>query len=510
MFFSVSSFHFMEAVEYENLQLELQKRGDSCINSFKREIVRNLEVLTGLQGFFSASPTISRDMFFAYTNSVLKGRPSVQALEWIPRVKTEDRLRYEQLAQNEGLTNFVFTERDNGVMIPVKNRQVYFPVYYTAPLQENESVLGFDLSSDSVIKKALQQAISSKKMTGTIPILLIQSREKQKGFMVFIPVYDKVEGDKSTPQILRGFVAGVFDIEKIFQVAMKHAGGNVSGLSFAIFDRTNNQRKSLYQDVFRYDRVWATHKQTILIAQRKWQMIVYVTSHFKTMHLKSNSLVIMSISLCFTFIICLYVKVVLDKHQKNEEIVKLRTQELQTRENQYQQLEKMAKKMEELARTDPLTKLFNRRYFLEKLEEEKNRSGRSSKPFSIVLIDVDHFKSFNDSYGHSCGDFVLQSIANIMKETIRKQDIVARWGGEEFIIMLPETSITGCKTVAEKIKNKVASQVYTYQNKEMSVTITAGVAMHNSDSDIDECIKKADDALYKGKKHGRNEVVIAD
>lgn len=449
-------------------------------------------------------------MFSAYADSVLEGRSSIQALEWIPRVKAEDRLHYEQLAQDEGLTNFVFTEQDRGVMIPVKNRKVYFPVYYTAPSQENESVLGFDLGSDTVRKKTLQLAMTNKEMTGTTPILLIQSREKQKGFMVFIPVYDNAGGDKESLRPLRGFVAGVFDIEKIFQVAMQHAGGNVPGLSFAIFDRTNHYRKSLYQDLFYYDRVWTTYKQTILVAQRKWQIIVYATNHFKKMHLKNNSRIIMLISLCFTLIVFLYIKVVLDKHQKNEEIVKLRTQELQARESQYQQLEQMAKKMEELARTDPLTKLFNRRYFLEKLEEEKNRCARSVKPFSIVLIDVDHFKAFNDSYGHNCGDFVLQSIASTMKETIRKQDIIARWGGEEFIILLPETSIEGCKIVAEKIKQKIATQVYTYQEKDLSVTITAGIAMHNNDYSIDECIKKADDALYKGKKHGRNEVVIAD
>ncbi len=167
-----------------------------------------------------------------------------------------------------------------------------------------------------------------------------------------------------------------------------------------------------------------------------------------------------------------------------------------------------AQQLKRLATTDSLTKLSNRRDFLARTQDEINRCKRNNKPFTIILADIDYFKRFNDKYGHDCGDFVLATLADLIKSTLRKQDHIARWGGEEFVIRLPETNLAGAKIVAKKLCQCIANKIYNYQGLTLSITVTFGVSIYNNLMDINTCIKNADNALYKGKKAGRNCVVV--
>ena len=171
------------------------------------------------------------------------------------------------------------------------------------------------------------------------------------------------------------------------------------------------------------------------------------------------------------------------------------------------QLENTHEQLIESARTDPLTELSNRRDIIEKIEYEQIRFERSKNSFVIIIGDLDFFKSINDKYGHDCGDYVLKEVAQIMRSTIRKQDIVSRWGGEEFLLLLPETPLEGGKVAAEKIRKKIENSGLKYNNDFLSVTITFGVSVYDNVMEIDDCIKKADQALYRGKHKGRNCVV---
>jgi diguanylate cyclase (GGDEF)-like protein len=168
-------------------------------------------------------------------------------------------------------------------------------------------------------------------------------------------------------------------------------------------------------------------------------------------------------------------------------------------------LREAQRKLELAARTDPLTQLSNRRDIIEKIEYERIRFKRNQKSFVLILGDIDHFKAFNDTFGHDCGDFVLVSVANVMRSMIREWDQLARWGGEEFLFLLVETDLEGGKIVAEKIRQSIASHSYIHKDLTLSITMTFGVSMFNNYSmTIDECIKEADQALYKGKEQGRN------
>jgi diguanylate cyclase (GGDEF)-like protein len=161
-----------------------------------------------------------------------------------------------------------------------------------------------------------------------------------------------------------------------------------------------------------------------------------------------------------------------------------------------------------LSRRDPLTQLLNRRAMYEELENEVERWRRNHTPFSVVLADIDHFKGYNDRYGHDCGDMVLLRVAEILRTTLRKQDRVARWGGEEFLVMLPETDSAGAVNLAEKLRLRFEGMEFACYSERFCVTVSFGVAQYVPDVHIDATVKVADAALYRAKSAGRNRVEV--
>ena len=163
--------------------------------------------------------------------------------------------------------------------------------------------------------------------------------------------------------------------------------------------------------------------------------------------------------------------------------------------------------LESMARTDPLTQLTNRRGFFEQVEHELARCARGGKAFSLILCDIDHFKQVNDNYGHDGGDAVLVKTAELLRESLREQDIPARWGGEEFMLLLPETSLDTAVQVGERIRRQIAAQTIVHQEYTLTVTMSFGLSVYSPENNLDACIKQADEALYRAKENGRNRVV---
>jgi diguanylate cyclase (GGDEF)-like protein len=162
--------------------------------------------------------------------------------------------------------------------------------------------------------------------------------------------------------------------------------------------------------------------------------------------------------------------------------------------------------MRRLAETDPLTETFNRRALIEKLAQEMDRAERYDTVLACLMIDIDNFKSVNDTHGHLIGDRILRQMANLLKREQRAVDIVARYGGEEFVILLPETGITGARIFAERILRRVASHDFGEPGRPVHVTTSIGVATFPDErvGDTDAMLKLADENLYKAKNDGRN------
>lgn len=161
------------------------------------------------------------------------------------------------------------------------------------------------------------------------------------------------------------------------------------------------------------------------------------------------------------------------------------------------------------ATTDSMTKLANRMKTIDLIEYQIIRAKRTEKPFTLAIADIDNFKNINDSYGHDTGDAVIIAVAELMKNSLREQDIIGRWGGEEFMIVLPDTNINDGEIVLEKLRTNVSSNSIKTDDISINTTLTLGVSASNYAATIDDIIKLADNALYEGKRGTKNCTIMS-
>jgi diguanylate cyclase (GGDEF)-like protein len=170
---------------------------------------------------------------------------------------------------------------------------------------------------------------------------------------------------------------------------------------------------------------------------------------------------------------------------------------------------KYHQEMYSLTTIDGLTKAYNRRYFVEVLEREIMRARRYERPLVLGLIDIDHFKKINDTWGHLAGDQILKDMSRIVLDTIRKEDIFSRYGGEEFALLLPEVGLDGAKILCERLRTSIEGAMFRYQDKRVQVTVSLGLACTPCTGDRivgEKLIELADAKLYEAKESGRNKL----
>ncbi|WP_438971669.1 GGDEF domain-containing protein [Methylophaga sp.] len=197
-----------------------------------------------------------------------------------------------------------------------------------------------------------------------------------------------------------------------------------------------------------------------------------------------------------------------ERFTQAQEQVKQLNQRLQVMEAESENLRKATIKAQELALKDALTGIWNRQALNDVLEREYARWQRYQTPLTMVFWDIDHFKDVNDQFGHSAGDVVLKTIAQIFNKKIRKADFIARFGGEEFVGLFPETDLETALVLTNKVRQIIAETHFYHQDITVPITASAGLAMFEGDDSIDDVFERADKALYSVKSNGRNNCVV--
>jgi len=178
-------------------------------------------------------------------------------------------------------------------------------------------------------------------------------------------------------------------------------------------------------------------------------------------------------------------------------------------EARIKQLEQELMRVSELVREDQLTGALNRRGLDETMERELKRADRSRSPLCVALLDIDNFKKLNDTLGHQAGDQALVHLVKVIKETLRPADIVGRYGGEEFVIMLPDTPLEAAVEVLQRLQRDLTRKFFLHNNERILITFSAGVALREENEDQEDLLGRADKAMYQAKQAGKNRVAAA-
>jgi len=173
------------------------------------------------------------------------------------------------------------------------------------------------------------------------------------------------------------------------------------------------------------------------------------------------------------------------------------------------ELVNMVRSLDLASRIDGMTGLANRRDIMEKIDRESTRSHRHQHPFTILLVNIDDFKKVNDTHGYNTGDDVLVEIARVLRSCVRNEDICARWGGEEFLILLPETGAENSLPVANKILEATRRTEFKANRPGIHITVSIGVCEHNPAQTVQECIARVHQALLQAKRDGKNRYIVA-
>ncbi|ACA85094.1 diguanylate cyclase domain-containing protein [Shewanella woodyi] len=491
--------------ESKVIEQDFRKDVDDKAAALEREILLNIEVLYAIKGLFDSSSEVTSQEFSRIARSFLVRHHDIQALEWVPKVTSDQREAFEA-AQRRESPGFEIIESEVEGMISASQRESYFPVSYVAPFIGNEQILGYDLASNEERLWIMERATDLDKPLSTSGVSLSSYQSKQRGFIIFLPTY---HGEPSTlfkrREQLRGFVVGVYRIDDMFGSAIKRT--SVQGLYFSLEDNTYETVSNLYSNfpeggtTLLSQTAFIYKKSLTAFSGRQWSITAVPSAGYVAERRGRLPYIIAILGSLLVLLGALYIYALMRRSALIEREVKQRTHDL----NEAKQ------KLEALSQTDSLTKISNRRCFDESLQACWQHAIREKSSIGLIMIDIDHFKLYNDTYGHLAGDQCLREVASALNQTLnRKTDLVARYGGEEFVVLLPHTR--DCISPAKRCQINIEQLALPHESSPTSeyVTVSVGVTSICPDkcSDMQAFTAEADRALYQAKKSGRNRVQV--
>lgn len=481
------------------IQLEIDAEAVDFAQRAAERIRESVEQLQIISLVFVAFEDVNHQQFKTIARRYLEPTDSLLILEWQPKVRDQDREEFERGARAQGIDGFTLWEPDaDGNPVPAVARPVHVPVFYMLSSLPGVDTTGLDLawSPERMASKWAARDDGRAVSSDLFNVVTNHATDYQPvGFAITLPIYrgGLVPGaaDQRRSELL-GYLAGVYSLGRLLAPELRRLAERRFNLQISVGDDTAPRFTQLTGEA-------SNHSRTVpmQLFGADWAFTVSAT-RMQLSGLRLWSLI--PVGLAVAGILVLSVLRVIERQQLALESAR---RELVAA---FDAVKRSESALHEISRHDPLTGLYNRRAFDDLLVLELERAKRHQLSLGLLMIDLDHFKAINDNWGHQVGDQALIQCATICESISRRSDICARFGGEEFVLLLPHTIAEQALVTAERLRQAIAAEPLALDADQNPVTVTAsvGVAVVSAPLPARELLRRADVALYAAKRAGRN------
>jgi diguanylate cyclase len=497
---SLTAFSFVWHLEAAVSEKDLASVTGSHVLALQNGLNDYLNKLVALRAFVEASPQVTRSAFEEFAGKLLEKEGAIQNFSWVARVPRSERARIEAEAQRDGIPDFhIKAVAANGAVVTSPERDEYLPILYSTVAGKTSPIYGIDLRTEPVIQQRLDRARDLDSLSAVPNFILHSVAGNVHGFLFSLPVYRSGlyhETLQDRRRNLIGFVHGAFLTGR----AVEHILNSTTaerGLDLSLFDadagpndppiyvHSSRLRSVPISPQSQAELASGRHSiATLSAGDAAWRVVSAPVPGGPLATAHDRAWLVLAAGLSITAIVVLYLSASV-RHARR--------------------LLHANRQITKLAQKDPLTGLFNRRAFNEHLAAAFAASRRGCLTFTVLYFDLDHFKDINDTLGHPAGDRLLQNVAERVKAVVRRTDVVARFGGDEFAVLQTGVSDFGTATLLAAKLNKLLAAPFTVNGNDVRISASIGIA-HDSDecAEPDAVMVQADLALYRAKEDGRN------
>lgn len=497
---------FIDSQRAVKLQAALEAESTAFTNAVSEKIHASVDGLRAVASLLVAFEDVDYQTFSRFAGRYLEADRGLLIMEWQPKVLAEDREDFVAIARERGLPDFELWQPDaEGNPVAAAERAVYVPVLYMLSRHPGTDTTGLDLAWSPVRMESKWLARDTGQPQSSVFFRVVTNVDDSYapvGLAITLPIYrDGVippTRAEREDQLL-GYLAGIYAVDELLVSEIDNLAGR--GFNIAVRDASGSGI-----GVSRMAGLASEHDfvSQMMLFGNEWSLALAATQSRAAQEEDPVWLVLPIATVLLGFLVLVFLYLL-----ENKNLALERTQrELSTALSRARKSESF---LRELARRDQLTGLLNRRALFDQLTIELKRSGRHGFLSALLMLDLDFFKQINDRYGHPAGDEVLKRFSAMCQETARATDVVARLGGEEFAILLPQTDHKAALVIAERLRERVEHQTLDIDAipDPVHLTVSIGLAVSSPGVTGDQLIASADAALYQAKQSGRNCVRVA-
>jgi len=509
--FSAASTYYFRIQVQQEARSRFETVAIGVANDVQSRIRAYGDVLYALRGLFDSSNEVTRDEFHQFAQAISLGEryPGVTNISFSFRVPHARKLQFERAVRAErsplvkGLPEFAIK--------PPGERPEYMVLTFLEPMGKNVVAWGLDLNADPLRRSAVDRARDSGQISASSAVTLLRDGNASvASTLLRLAVYRGGGAPGSLEERQRlysGMVGSAVRVGEMIdatlskeilsraQLQIYEPGEGAAGDTL-LFDSAASGPTASAVAPAEFSGYGVTHR--LAVGDREWRLRIVPRKDPVDLLDKAGTAAILAALLAISALLFWLMTSVATSESRGAELAKRNREAALLRE-----------KLREQAMRDKLTGLYNRHYVEEWFGLELRRAQRHGRPLAAIMLDIDHFKRFNDSFGHEAGDLVLRELAGVLRRFARESDVACRYGGEEFLVLLPECPFDAALPRAERLREEIAKLELRYDDQPLGlVSVSLGVAAfpdHAKESE--ELLRRADEALYLAKQTGRNRVV---